>query len=157
MATPISVREVRKILAKYLPYGGAFGFSMLSLHSMNVPLPHFLTAGRIGHIVFHGSLCLSNIGMVVYVFNRGVFDVIQPKPSPQKRLLWSVFGSIMMNLGSLLFWAISKELCPRNSFFRTVVAISSSAGFLVIATDYFNVMDELKKAVVVDREIISEE
>ena len=157
MAAAITVKDVRKSLVKYLPYGGAVGYSVLSLHSMNVPLPHVLTSGRTGHILFHGSLCLSNVGMVVYIFNRGVFDVMKPKPSVRKRLLWSVFGSTSMNLGSLLFWAISKELCPENSLIRAGVALSSSAGLLMIATDYFNAMDELRKGVIAEREIVTDE
>ena len=39
MAAAITVKDVRKSLVKYLPYGGAVGYSVLSLHSMNVPLP----------------------------------------------------------------------------------------------------------------------
>ena len=146
----LNLKSVREALTKYLPYCGASGYSILALNAMNVNIPLRILGNNAELMLFHGSLCLSNIGIVVYLYNRSVFDVMEPPK--HKRFLWSCFGSWMFNLGSLLFWAIAKELCPKNKLVRVVVALSTTGGFLFVATDYLTAIDGLKKGIIAERE-----
>lgn len=151
MAASIGLKDAKEGLKKYLPYCGLAGYSVLTLHSVKV-YPEELIIGKGSRaLVFHGALVLSAIGMSAYVYTRPVFDIMQPPVC--KRLLWSVFGSSMFNFGSLLLWAIFKEICPGNKLLRAVLALSSSAGLVYIATDYLWAVDTLRFGVIAEREV----
>ena len=146
-SSSLNLRNVREALSKYLPYCACGGYSVAALNTMNIASP----GGKDARLaLFNGSLCLSNIGMVVYLYNRPAFDAVKPPRS--KRILWSCFGSGLFNLGSLLLWAIAKEFCPENKFVRFVVALSTTGGLLFVATDYLAAVDSLKNAVIAERE-----
>ena len=150
MAASISLRDAKKAFMKYLPYGAIAGYSLLALHSVKV-YPEELIIGRHSRaVIFHGALVLSGIGMSTYLYTRPVFDVMKPPKS--KRVLWSLFGSAMFNFGSLLFWAICKEICPKKSILRAVLALSSSAGLVYVARDYLRAVDTLRFGVIAERE-----
>lgn len=59
-------------------------------------------------VVFYGVLILLGIGMVIYLYNRFVFDVMDF--FRLKCFLWSLFGIWMFNFGFLMFWVICKEI-----------------------------------------------
>ena len=150
MAASISLKDAKKALQKYLPYVGLAGYSILALHSVKVYPEEFVIGRDSRAIIFHGALVLSGIGMSEYLYTRPVFDVMEPPNS--KRVLWSLFGSTMFNFGSLLLWAICKEVCPKNSILRGVLALSSSAGLVYIARDYLRAVDTLRFGVIAERE-----
>jgi len=150
MAASISLKDAGKALQKYLPYGGLAGYSVLTLHSVKVHPEEIIIGKDSRAIVFHGALVLSGIGMSTYLYTRPVFDVMQQPKS--KRVLWSLFGSWMFNFGSLLLWAICKEICPKNKVIRAVVALSSSAGLVYIARDYLRAVDTLRWGIMAERE-----
>lgn len=150
MAASISLIDAKESLKKYLPYGGLAGYSILALHSVKVH-PEELIIGKDSRaVVFHGALVLSGIGMGTYLFTRPVFDVMQAPKS--KRVLWSLFGSWMFNFGSLLLWAICKEICPKNKLARAVIVLSSCGGLVYIARDYLRAVDALRWGIMAERE-----
>ncbi|XP_078359593.1 uncharacterized protein LOC144644057 [Oculina patagonica] len=149
MAASISLRDAKKALKKYLPYSGLVGYSVLGLHSVKVRVEELIIGNGARPFVFNGALVLSSLGMTVYLYYRPVFDVIKPPKS--KRLLWSLFGTWMFNFGSLLLWAICKEICPENKVIRAAMALSSSAGLVYIGTDYLQAMDNLRLGIIAER------
>ena len=94
--------------------------------------------------------CQASIGIATYLYDRPVFDVMRPPKS--KRLLWSLFGTWMFNFGSLLLWAICKEMCPKNTLIRAVLVLSSCAGVVYIGTDYLQAVDKLRLGIIAERE-----
>ena len=150
MAANISIRDAKEAVRKYLPYGGVIGYSVLSLHSVNVHVEEVLLGKGARIVVFHSALVLSSVGIGTYLYNRRVFTVM--RASKAKHLLWSVFGTWMFNLGSLLFWAICKEICPKNKLIRAIAVLSSSAGLLFTGNDYLNAVDSLREGIIAERE-----
>ncbi|XP_028517568.1 uncharacterized protein LOC110247817 [Exaiptasia diaphana] len=138
----MAAADVQKSLIKYLPYAGGVSYSVLALNTMGINLPFLGDNGRL--IVFNSTLAFSHVGFGVYIYNRPILDVI--KPSKTKRTIWSIFGSWMMNLGSVLFWAIAKELGPSNKFARAFIGLSAGGVFLYVATDLTNSLDKLKRS-----------
>lgn len=59
------------------------------------------------------------------------------------RIMFSAFGSIIFNFGSILLWAMAKAILPDKTWIRAIVALVSSFGFLAIAKEYFNAIDHL--------------
>ncbi|EDO38293.1 predicted protein [Nematostella vectensis] len=147
MAAAINLNDVRRNFIKYTPYCGAVGYSILAISSMGVEPPSFSDFGRVA--TFHTSLCISHFGFAVYFYNRPILDVVNPPKA--KRVLWSVFGTFMMNLGSLLFWAIAKEVGPENKLARAVIGLSSAAGLAYVARDFLHAMDEARKGILAER------
>ena len=149
MAASVSLRDAKEALKKYLPYSGLAGYSVLALHSVKVYPEELIISKDSRAVIFHGALVLSGVGLSTYMYTRPVFDVMQP---PQKkRVLWSLFGSWMFNFGSLLLWAICKEIFPKNKVLRAFVALSSSAGLVYIAKDYLHAVDALRWGVIAER------
>lgn len=136
-----TVQDFRRYLAKYLPYAGGVSYSILALNTMGINLPLLGENGRL--IVFNSTLAFSHVGFGVYIYNRPILDAL--KPSTTKRLIWSLFGSWMMNLGSVLFWAIGKELGPTNKVARALIGLSAGGVFLYVATDFTNALDKIRK------------
>ena len=59
-----------------------------------------------------------------------------------KRLLFTTFGTAIFNFGSVLFWAASKAVLPRNNTVRTIVGLVSGLCFLIIGKSYMQEIDE---------------
>lgn len=150
MAASISLRDAKKALVKYLPYGGLAGYSILALHSMKVYAEQLIIGKNARSVVFHGALTLSGIGMATYLYNRPVFDVMDSPKS--KRLLWSLFGTWMFNFGSLMLWAICKEISPDYKVIRAIMALASSAGLVYVGVDYLREVDRLRVGIIAERE-----
>lgn len=150
MAASISLRDAKKALKKYLPYSGLVGYSVLGLHSVKVRVEELIIGNSARPFVFHGALVLSSVGMATYLYDRPVFNVIKAPKS--RRLLWSLFGTWMFNFGSLLLWAICKEICPENKVVRAVMALSSCAGLVYVGTDYLQAVDSLRLGIIAERE-----
>ena len=150
MAASIRLRDAKKALKKYLPYSGLVGYSILGLHSAQIYVQEFFIDKSARPVVFQGALVLSSIGIATYLYDRPVFDVMRPPKS--KRLLWSLFGTLMFNFGSLLLWATCKEMCPKNTLIRAVLVLSSCAGVVYIGTDYLQAVDKLRLGIIAERE-----
>ena len=59
-----------------------------------------------------------------------------------RRLLYSTFGAAVFNFGSVLFWAASKTVLPKNDAMKTLFGVISGAAFLVIGRDYLMFVDK---------------
>lgn len=150
MAASISLRDAKKALKKYLPYSGLVGYSILGLHSAKVRVEELFIGKSARPVVFHGALVLSSFGIATYLYYRPVFEVMRPPKS--RRILWSLFGTWMFNFGSLLLWAVCKEMCPKNKLIRAVLVLSSCAGVVYIGTDYLQAVDNLRLGIIAERE-----
>jgi hypothetical protein len=61
--------------------------------------------------------------------------------SDSEGYLYSVFTSLMFNLGSILLWCLSKIYLPDNNAIRISYGLASSMALLYIAKSYFNHID----------------
>jgi hypothetical protein len=61
--------------------------------------------------------------------------------SDGERYLYSAFGSLMFNFGSILFWCICKVYLPENDALRLPYAFASAATIMYIGRSYLKVID----------------
>lgn len=59
--------------------------------------------------------------------------------------LYSGFGSVMFNLGSMLLWALGRTVAPESPVLRTVVGVAGAAGVLYVGKNYVLYLDGLVK------------
>ena len=59
-----------------------------------------------------------------------------------KRIIYSIYGSVLFNFGSILLWATTSSIIPTESALaRTFIAISSSVALLLIGHEYMTYID----------------
>ncbi len=63
---------------------------------------------------------------------------------PQNALLFSLFSSVLFNLGSILFWMLSKAYLPDNETFLILYGIGSGFVLLSIGKNYLKSIDRLE-------------
>lgn len=61
----------------------------------------------------------------------------------QYALGYGAFGSILFNLGSILFWSLSKAYLPDNEYFLVIYGFLTSVAFLKCAKSYLDLIDNL--------------
>jgi len=94
-----------------------------------------LTNVILGATVLGGSLYLNGKNHV-----SGIAD-------HKQRLLFAVYGSSMVTLGSVLLWAMANAVLPDNPVLRTAAAVGSSVVLLKTGVAYVNAIENaVKKA-----------
>lgn len=63
------------------------------------------------------------------------------KASTYYRIMYSVYGALLFNFGSVLLWAVTKTLLPESNIVRTIFALSSSFCMLTIGKEYLDFVD----------------
>jgi len=58
------------------------------------------------------------------------------------RVIYSVCGTVLFNLGGIMFCAVTKVLLPRIDALRTAFGIASGAFFLSVASRYLQFIDD---------------
>lgn len=132
------------ILRRWLPMSGAISYSAFAI---NVYHPQGLSQQLKS---FHAPLanCLlfnSHIGVGVYLFFR---PHIRSLPSFH-RVMFSVYGSVLFNFGSILLWVTTKTVLqnvPSPWWMRSLFALSSAIGLLIIGSEYVKYVDALARS-----------
>ena len=63
------------------------------------------------------------------------------KASKLERIAYSVFGAVMFNFGSVLFWAATKQQLPNCKELRMIYCAGSAAGLLYLGKRYVDYID----------------
>lgn len=80
----------------------------------------------------------SHVGFGVYLYSRKHMRLaVQPW-----RVVYSICGSVLFNLGNIMFCAVTKVLLPRVDALRTVFGIASGIMFLTTARRYLQFVDD---------------
>lgn len=58
------------------------------------------------------------------------------------RIIFSAYGSVLINFGSILLWATTKSLIPNKFWLRVMFAISSATSLIIIGKEYINYVDD---------------
>jgi len=83
-------------------------------------------------------LLSSHLGLGVYFYGRRHMQLV----TPSWRVIYSVGGTVVFNLGNIMFCAVAKMLLPRVDILRTVFGVASGAMFLAIAGRYLQFVDD---------------
>ncbi|XP_046634325.1 uncharacterized protein LOC124313439 [Daphnia pulicaria] len=82
------------------------------------------------------------VGGSLYLVSRPHLATIK---DTKQKVVFSVFGSAMFTLGSLLLWAMTRVLVPDNTTIRVVTAVGSSIVLLKTGVAYLDIIDADKK------------
>ena len=80
----------------------------------------------------------SHFGVGCYIYNK---IHLQQAPVYQK-ILYSSFGSVIFNFGTLLFWVSAKKVLPDCPFTGLTFGLMSSCTFLFIGSHYLSYVDK---------------
>ncbi len=86
------------------------------------------------------SNCLwfnAHLGIGLYLYSRQHMK----NTSSYRRIMYSVFGAVMFNFGSVLFWATTKALLLKNEMIRSLFGLGSGLALLYIGREYLDFID----------------
>lgn len=89
-------------------------------------------------IIANGILFNSHLGIGLYLYTRTHMKLL----SIPRRVIYSAYGAILFNFGSILLWATTKSLLPKSPFIRVLLALTSSFGLLTIGKQYIEFIDK---------------
>ncbi|XP_062603768.1 uncharacterized protein LOC134265560 [Saccostrea cucullata] len=82
----------------------------------------------IGTVLFYNSM----LGSGLRLYQSRTLK----KASEPKKILYSLYGSMMFNFGSVLFWGCCKRLLPRNVTLRALFGTLSACFLLIVGRDF---------------------
>lgn len=88
--------------------------------------------------VANSFLFNSHLGVGLYLYNSRCLS----KAPIHNRILWSVYGSVLFNFGSVLLFSTGKLLLVNDRLIGALYAAAASLSFLVIGKQYVEFVDE---------------
>lgn len=158
------------ILTKLIPISGCISYSAFAFHvyqpkglfrykntfckcrgyklTIKCPFHAFLSifsylATQDVPILANCLLFNSHLGIGLYLYSRSHMSYSSTANiCITKRLIYSIYGAVLFNFGSILLWATTSSIIPTESAFaRTFIAISSSVALLLIGHEYMSHID----------------
>jgi len=126
-----------KWMTHYVPAAGAASALAFSVNVMN---PRFFRSLFSPHqlLVANSLWFNAHIGTGLYLYSR---RHISAAGTPA-RLVYSLFGAVVFNFGTVLVWATTKSLLPRNDALRTVFGLLSGVALFVAGKHYLGYVDD---------------
>lgn len=90
--------------------------------------------------VANAMLLNANLGVGLYLFSRPHMACFTT--SMTSRVVYSVFGTVVFNFGSILLWATTKAVLPQCTMVKAIFGLVSGAGMLYIGHSYIKMLDE---------------
>ncbi|XP_058835243.1 uncharacterized protein LOC131692292 [Topomyia yanbarensis] len=123
------------ILYFYFPLQSMVSYAALSVNVMNPSIAIRLLPKR---DVTNFLLVHTLFGTTLYFYSRPHMAVV---PS-QRRVAYSICGSVLFSFGSVLVWAVLRSAVPRNQTLATVFGLSSGVALAKLAYDYLDSNDK---------------
>ena len=134
----VILQRFNEIWPKYVPYCGVFGYFTLSTNALHLPIVQQLLTRDASRAFTNGCFALSHVGTAVYIYHRPSF-ILHPT---KERLLYSLFGSTMFNLGSILSWSVLQVGLPKDELGKSLVGLACSLTYLYIGYRYLKSADK---------------
>uniref|UniRef100_A0AAG5DI90 Uncharacterized protein n=1 Tax=Anopheles atroparvus TaxID=41427 RepID=A0AAG5DI90_ANOAO len=131
LANTLRLRPLTKenILYYYFPLKGMVSYAALSVNVMNPSIAIKLLPKR---DVTNFLLLHTIFGTTLYMYGRPHLKAL---PS-NKRVAYSICGSVLFSLGSVLAWAVLRSAIPRNQGLSTALGLSSGLLIAKLSYDY---------------------
>ena len=126
-----------QIWPKYVPYCGVFGYFTLSTNALHLPVVQKLLTTDASRTFTNGCFAISHAGAAVYIYHRPSFSLYPKK----ERLLYSLFGSTVFNLGSVLSWSVLQVGLPKDELGKSLTGFLCSLTYLYIGYRYLRSLD----------------
>ncbi|KAF6207866.1 hypothetical protein GE061_016315 [Apolygus lucorum] len=135
LSTKMAKINSKSLLFHYLPMAGAASYGTLSVNVMNPSLIMRMSPSRdITNIL----LGVSVAGSLLYIYDR---PHLRSSP-PSKRILYSGFGAVIFNFGSVLVWAVLRS-STRSNCIATIIGLASGAGLALAGLNYLQFIDQI--------------
>ena len=133
------LNRFNQIWPKYVPYCGVFGYFTLSTNALHLPVVQKLLTRDASRVSVFTNSCfaLSHVGAAVYIYHRPSFSLYPTK----ERLLYSLFGSTLFNLGSILSWSVLQVGLPKDELGKSLAGFVCSLTYLYIGYRYLRTVD----------------
>ena len=90
------------------------------------------------HVASNALWFNGHLGIGLYLFSRKHMR----RAKMPWRIAYSVFGAVIYNFGTLLFWATTKAaILPNNATLRSIVGIGSGCAFIFLGHHYLKFVD----------------
>ncbi|PIK48281.1 hypothetical protein BSL78_14857 [Apostichopus japonicus] len=130
-------QAIENVCFSYLPAIGAISHTVFAIHILDKSLiPRFFPVWHFG--VANSFLFNSHLGVGLYLYNSRCLS----KAPVHNRILWSVYGSVLFNFGSVLLFSTGKLLLVNDRLIGALYAAAASLSFLVIGKQYVEFVDE---------------
>ena len=126
-----------QIWPKYVPYCGVLGYFTLSTNALHLPVVQKVLTTDASRTFTNGCFALSHVGAAVYMYHRPSFSLYPTK----ERLLYSLFGSTVFNLGSVLSWSVLQVGLPKDELGKSLAGFVCSLTYLYIGYRYLRSVD----------------
>lgn len=120
----------------YIPALGAASYSAFAVHVFN---PNVLasTFPDLNHVVANSLLFNAHVGTGLYLYNRKHMA----SAPVVRRMMYTVYGAVLFNFGSIIMWALTKVIVPDCPWFKGILATASSVCMILAGKEYVNHID----------------
>ncbi|XP_055347737.1 uncharacterized protein LOC129594903 [Paramacrobiotus metropolitanus] len=126
--------SMNNLLNVYMPGIGAMSYQALSMHLVHKGIFSRFFGDRDLSIV-NSLLYTSHIGIGLYIYNSPPVCFA----ASYNRLMYSVFGSVLFNFGSLLLWSTLRNAAQSfHPLAKIFLALSCATTLLFVGTDYMH-------------------
>ncbi|XP_055696127.1 uncharacterized protein LOC129797498 [Lutzomyia longipalpis] len=123
----------------YAPLSSMITYAGLSVNVMN---PSFVYKFHPNRDVTNYLLYWTLFGSGLYIYGRPHLRALPPKT----RASYSIVGSVLFSMGSLLVWAFIRTVVPKNNALHTILGLGSSFVIARLSYDYLDYVDSLVPA-----------
>ncbi|XP_055876220.1 uncharacterized protein LOC106057760 [Biomphalaria glabrata] len=124
------------VLYKIAPGVGSVCYGYFSLACME---PQFNRAfGDVHKLVNNVFWFQAHCGIGLYIYSR---RHIRKLPA-SRAFFYSIFGTVVFNLGSCMVWGLGQALLPRSTALRVAFSLLSSSMLLYAGQDYLQYVDK---------------
>ena len=131
------VERYHRLWPTYVSYGGVFGYFTIATNSLHLPVVQKFLTKDASQCFTNGCLVLSHAGIAVYIYHRPSFSIYPSK----ERLLYSLFGSTIFNLGSILSWSVLQVGLPKDEVGKGLVGFACGLTYLYLGYRYLRSVD----------------
>ena len=134
-----ALERFNRLWPKYVPYCGVFGYFTIATNGLHFPIVQKLMSKSASQSFTNGCLVLSHAGIAVYIYHRPSFGIYPRKD----RLLYSLFGSTMFNLSSILSWSVLQVGLPKDEVGKSLLGLACGLTYLYLGYRYLRSIDGL--------------
>ena len=121
---------------RYIPLAGSASALAFSLNVMNPTF--FRSVFAPNELLVANSLWFNaHLGIGLYLYGRKHMR----QGTTYQRVLFSVFGTVLFNFGSVLFWATTRALVLKNDILRSLFGVGTGIAMLFIGKEYLDFID----------------
>lgn len=122
------------ILHHYVPLYGVANYGLLAANVMN---PNWMIKISPKRDITNFLLVGSVVGTGLYISNT---KLVKCAPK-QKQIIYSTCGSLLFTFGSVLLWAVIRNILPDNKYLAVAAGLASGVTLTAVGKEYLEFID----------------